>query len=223
MGRAPGGVQSGSVHLLFWEHPPSRGANARRACHAARRRGPGSGGAHPVLHPSPGRGEGRPGERGGRRRARRRWAAARDELSPAGCCPQVASDAARGPRPRRQPPGPFRASLRICPGWVSSRAGPPPTQAAGSAEASSPSPDPSLPASPARPPRGGLHSERPRAARPDPTRPKQASQPASRRGGATVTKPAASARSATAATGFPPPRQVRAPPPPPPRPIEAPD
>ena len=53
---------------------------------------------------------------------------------------------------------------------------------------------------------GGLHSKRPRTARPDPT---QASQPESQPGGATVTKPAASARSAAAAaaaattTGFP--------------------
>lgn len=155
--------------------------------------------------PSPTVVRGRPGKRGGRRHARRRWAAARDELNPAGCCPQVASDAAPGPRPRRQAarglPGQPAESGRA----GSPLAGPAPTRAAGSAAASSPNPselepEASLPAPPTRPPPDSLHSERPRAARPDST---QASQPASRRGGATVTKPTASARSATAATGFP--------------------
>ncbi|KAM7339853.1 hypothetical protein ACRRTK_000468 [Alexandromys fortis] len=177
---------------------------------------------HLVLHPFPDWGEGRPGrgeKHGGRRQARRRWAAARDELSPAGCCPQVASDAAPGPRPRHQPPGAFRASLpiRAGPGLVGPgrrlrkrRAPPRPPPPIPPSESPRP---PYLHLRPARPPPGGLHSERPRAARPDPT---QASQPARRRGGATVTKPAASARSATAATtGFPPPRRVRALPPPP--------
>lgn len=169
----------------------------------------------PPSLPRLGRGApGEGGERGGRRQARRRWAAARDELSPAGCCPQVASDAAPGPRPRHQPPGASRASLpiRAGPGLVGPgrrllkrRAPPRPPPPTPPSENPRP---PYLRLRPARPPPGGLHSERPRAARPDPT---QASQPARRRGGATVTKPAASACSATAATtGFPPPRRVRA-------------
>lgn len=119
---------------------------------------------------------GRPGERGGRRQARRRWAVARDELSPAGCCPQVASDAAPGPRPRRQ-------AARGLPGQPaeSGRAGSPPagsapTRAAGSASASSPNPSElqpaaSLPAPPAGPPaprRPPLRAAPRGAARPDP-------------------------------------------------------
>ncbi|XP_073880825.1 uncharacterized protein [Macaca fascicularis] len=151
--------------------------------------------------------EGRPGQRGGRRAAPRRWAAARNELSvpAAGCCRQVASDAARRRRPRLQPRGAFPSQPAFWGrGWVSpSRAR---AQASGRHRRGLLLPDlrapaaASLPAPPARLPPGGLHSERPRAVRPEPT---QASQPASQRGGATVTKPAASARSAAAATGFP--------------------
>lgn len=165
-----------TVHLLlFWEHPSSPGANTSRGCQAARftdREGRVSERSTPCLasRPQPG-GEGRPGERGGRRAAPGRWAATRDELSPAGCCPQVASDAARGPRPRLEPRGAFRAKRPppAGPGPISreqpARPRPPPPPL------SRPPTAAPLPAPPARPPPGGLHTERPRAARPDPTRP----------------------------------------------------
>lgn len=138
--------------------------------------GAGSGGTTWYSIPSSTVVRGRPGERGGRRQARRRWAVARDELSPAGCCPQVASDAAPGPRPRRQ-------AARGLPGQPaeSGRAGSPParsapTRAAGSVAASSPNPSElqpaaSLPAPPAGPPaprRPPLRAAPRGAARPDP-------------------------------------------------------
>nr|XP_054528896.1 translation initiation factor IF-2-like [Pan troglodytes] len=174
-------------------------------------------GHSPAVRALPARREGRLGQRGGRRAAPQRWAAARNELSvPAGCCRQVASDAARRRRPRLQPRVAFPGQPAVWGrGWVSpSRAR---TQSSGRrrrglllpvlrAPAAA-----SLPAPPARLPPGGLHSERPRAVRPEPT---QASQPASQLGGATVTKPATSARSAAAATGFPYSPGPRAPPPP---------
>lgn len=166
------------------------------------------------------------GERGGRRAAPRLWAAARDELSgPAGCCRQVASDAARGRRPRRGPRGAFPASRppQAGPGLLGPGLHP--------GERPAPPRPPPLPS--ARPPARGLLTcassppapRRPplRAAPRGAARRTQASQPASQRGGATVTKPAASARSAATATGFPSSPGPRAPPPPPPpRPIGAP-
>lgn len=152
--------------------------------------------------------------------APRRWAGARDELSgPAECCRQVASDAARGRRPRRGPRGAFPASRppRARPGFLG--LGPRPRERPAAPRPPPPSARlrPPYLAPPARLLPGGLHSKRPRTARPDPT---QASQPESQPGGATVTKPAASARSAAAAaaaattTGFPSSPGPRARPPP---------
>lgn len=162
------------------------------------------------LASRPGPAAGAPGERGGRRVAPRRWAGARDELSgPAECCRQVASDAARGRRPRRGPRGAFPASRPPRAGLGLLRLGPRPRERPAAPRPPPPPsarPRPPYLAPPARPLPGGLHSKRPRTARPDPT---QASQPESQPGGATVTKPAASARSAAAAaaaattTGFP--------------------
>lgn len=173
--------------------------------HSSHRAGLGGGASR--LPSGPGRGEGRPGERGvrGWRRGAGRQPGMSSQVRrvlPAGCIrrragPPPATPAARGlpglpaalrllglgprPRERRAPPRPPPR--------------PPPARP----------PAASLPAPPARPPPGGLHSERPRAARPDPTQ-------ASQRGGATVTKPAASARSA--ATSFPSSPGPRALPPP---------
>lgn len=169
-----------STYCCSGEHPVSPGPNTRLARHHRPflQQRPGSGGGTPRPPPRPGpAARGARGERGGRRVAPRRWAAARDELSgPAGCCRQVASDAARGRRPRRWPRGAFPASRppQAGPGLLGparqpgERPAPPRPPPLPSARP----PAASLPAPPARPPPGGLHSERPRAARRDGPRPR---------------------------------------------------
>ncbi|XP_078215729.1 uncharacterized protein LOC144580766 [Callithrix jacchus] len=205
---------------LFWEHPSSPGANASLASHTARltERGPGSAGGTPrqTARSRPAA-RGAPGSAGvGGRRHGAGPGPGMSSASPPGVAGRLHQTPSGVAARASSLAGPSRASRPSAAGAGFPRAGPAPRQAAGAAAASSsplagrqPRP-PYLRLQPARP-LGGLHSERPRAARPEPT---QASQPASQRGRATVTKPVASARSAAAATGFPASPGPRAPPPP---------